>query len=62
MSSAVRAVMELNYFGTLYSTMVFAEPMCEQGKGSIITSLPASAERPLTRGQVMDPAKAAVKN
>lgn len=60
--SAVRAVIELNYFGTLYSTMVFAEPMCEQGKGSIINISSASAERPLTVVMGYGSAKAAVKN
>lgn len=60
--AAVRAVMELNYFGTLYSTMVFAEPMCEQRKGSIINISSASAERPLTVVMGYGSAKAAVKN
>jgi NAD(P)-dependent dehydrogenase (short-subunit alcohol dehydrogenase family) len=60
--NAVRAVIDLNYFGTLYSTMVFAEPMCEQGKGSIINISSASAERPLTVVMGYGSAKAAVKN
>lgn len=59
---AVRAVMELNYFGTLNTTMVFGEPMCERRKGSIINISSASAERPLTVVMGYGSAKAAVKN
>jgi len=59
---AVRAVIELNYFGTLYTTRIFAEPMCKQGKGSIINISSASAERPLTVVMGYGSAKAAVKN
>jgi len=59
---AIRAVIELNYFGTLYSTRIFAEPMCKRGKGSIINISSASAERPLTVVMGYGSAKAAVKN
>jgi NAD(P)-dependent dehydrogenase (short-subunit alcohol dehydrogenase family) len=59
---SIRAVFELNYFGTLYSTRIFAEPMCKRGKGSIINITSASAERPLTVVMGYGNAKAAVKN
>lgn len=59
---AVRTVMELNYFGTLYSTMVFAEPICEQGKGSIINISSEAAERPMTVVMGYGSAKAAIRN
>lgn len=60
--SAIRSVMELNYFGTLIPIMVFAEVMVKQGKGSIINIASASAERPLTVVMGYSSAKAAVKN
>jgi len=59
---AVRTVMELNYFGTLYSTMVFAEPICKQGKGSIINISSEAAERPMTVVMGYGSAKAAIRN
>lgn len=59
---AVHTVINLNYFGTLYSTMVFAEPMCERGKGSIINITSASAERPMSVVMGYSSAKAAVRN
>jgi NAD(P)-dependent dehydrogenase (short-subunit alcohol dehydrogenase family) len=59
---SIRMVIELNYFGTLNATRVFAEPMCKQGKGSIINISSASAERPLTVVMGYSSAKAAVKN
>lgn len=59
---SIRAVIELNYFGTLYATRILAEPICKQGKGSIINISSASAERPLTVVMGYGSAKAAVKN
>jgi len=59
---AMRTVMELNYFGTLYPIRVFAEDMVKQGHGSIINITSAAAERPLTRVLGYSSAKAAVKN
>lgn len=59
---AVRTVMELNYFGTLYSTMAFAEPICKQGKGSIINISSEAAERPMTVVMGYGSAKAAIRN
>ena len=46
---AVKKVSELNLFGTILPTMVFAKAMVEQKKGSIINFSSMSALRPLTR-------------
>lgn len=59
---AMRTVIELNYFGTLYPIRVFAEDMVKQGYGTIINITSAAAERPLTRVLGYSSAKAAVKN
>jgi len=59
---AMRTVIELNYFGTLYPIRVFAEEMAKQGSGTIINITSAAAERPLTRVLGYSSAKAAVKN
>lgn len=60
--AAMRAVFELNYFGTLYPTRVFAEEMVKQGHGSIINITSASADKPMTRVLGYSSAKAAVRN
>ena len=49
---AVKKVTELNLFGTIIPTMVFAKSMVETGKGSIINFASESALRPLTRGRL----------
>jgi NAD(P)-dependent dehydrogenase (short-subunit alcohol dehydrogenase family) len=59
---AMRSVIDLNYFGTLYPIRVFAEEMVKQAQGSIINITSAAAERPLTRILGYSSAKAAVKN
>jgi len=59
---AVHKVMEVNYFGTLYSIKIFGEVIVKQGKGSIINISSASAEHPLTRVMGYSSAKAAIKN
>lgn len=59
---AMRSVIELNYFGTLYPIRVFAEDMVKQGHGNIINITSATVERPLTRVLGYSSAKAAVKN
>lgn len=59
---AMRKVLDLNYFGTLYPIRVFAEEMVKQGSGSIINITSATSERPLTRVLGYSSAKAAVKN
>jgi NAD(P)-dependent dehydrogenase (short-subunit alcohol dehydrogenase family) len=60
--NAVRTVIELNYFGTLYPIRVFAEEMIKQGYGNIINITSATVERPMTRVLGYSSAKAAVKN
>ncbi len=46
---AFKKVVDLNLFGTVLPTMVFAEIMVEQKKGSIVNFCSESALRPLTR-------------
>ena len=60
--SAFRGVVDLNLFGTVIPTMVFAEVMVRQGKGSIINISSESALRPLTRVVGYGCAKAAINN
>ena len=59
---AVKKVTELNLFGTIIPTMVFARAMKAQGTGSIINFASESALRPLTRVAGYGVAKAAVAN
>jgi NAD(P)-dependent dehydrogenase (short-subunit alcohol dehydrogenase family) len=59
---AMRAVVDLNLFGTIIPTMVYARAMVEQGRGSIINVASESALRPLTRVAGYGVAKAAVVN
>ncbi len=46
---ATRRVVDLNLFGAIIPTKVFAKPMAEAGKGSIINFCSMSSFRPLTR-------------
>jgi NAD(P)-dependent dehydrogenase (short-subunit alcohol dehydrogenase family) len=59
---AFRRVVDLNLFGTVLPTMVFAEVMVKQQKGSIINISSESALRPLTRVIGYGCAKAAISN
>ncbi len=59
---AVKLCTELNLFGTILPTMVFAKAMVEQKCGSIINFASESALRPLTRVAGYGVAKAAVVN
>ena len=59
---AFRKVVDLNLFGTVIPTMVFAKVMVEQKKGSIINISSESALRPLTRVVGYGTAKAAINN
>lgn len=59
---AVKKVTELNLFGTVIPTMVFAKAMVERKQGSIINFASESALRPLTRVAGYGVAKAAVAN
>lgn len=60
--NAFRGVVDLNLFGTVLPTMVFADIMVKQKKGSIINISSESALRPLTRVVGYGCAKAAVSN
>ena len=59
---AFKKVVDLNLFGTVLPTMVFAEPMVNSKKGCIINISSESALRPLTRVAGYGAAKAAVSN
>ena len=57
-----RKVVDLNLFGTVLPTMVFAKVMADQKEGSIINISSESAIRPLTRVVGYGSSKAAVTN
>ncbi len=57
-----RRVVDLNLFGTVIPTMVFAKVMVEKKQGSIINISSESSIRPLTRVVGYSAAKAAVSN
>jgi NAD(P)-dependent dehydrogenase (short-subunit alcohol dehydrogenase family) len=59
---AFKKVVDLNLFGTVLPTMVFAKAMVENGAGNIINIASESALRPLTRVAGYGAAKAAVAN
>jgi len=59
---AFKKVVDLNLFGTVMPTMVFAKVMVEQKTGSIINISSESALRPLTRVAGYGSSKAAVTN
>ncbi len=59
---AMKQVVDLNLFGTVIPTLVFAKAMAKQGSGSIINVASESALRPLTRVMGYGVAKAAVVN
>ncbi len=55
-------IFDLNYFGTILPTMVFAADMIEAGKGAILNISSLSAFHPLTKIPVYSSAKAAINN
>jgi NAD(P)-dependent dehydrogenase (short-subunit alcohol dehydrogenase family) len=59
---AFRKVVDVNLFGTVLPTMIFAKEMVKQKKGSIINISSEAAIRPLTRVVGYAAAKAAVTN
>ncbi len=59
---AFRKVVDLNLFGTVLPTMVFAEVMARQKTGAIVNFSSESALRPLTRVVGYGAAKAAITN
>ncbi len=61
-TDAFRKVVDLNLFGTIIPTNVFAKSMVEAGKGNIVNFCSMSALRPLTRVVGYGAAKAAIGN
>lgn len=59
---AFKKVVDLNLFGSVLPTMVFARAMVDAGMGNIINIASESALRPLTRVAGYGAAKAAVAN
>ena len=59
---AVRKVVDLNLFGTIIPTLVFARVMADNKKGSIINFCSESSFRPLSRVAGYGAAKSAVAN
>lgn len=59
---AFKQVVDLNLFGTVLPTLVFAKAMVDNGKGNIINIASESSFRPLTRVMGYGVAKAAVAN
>ncbi|RHJ95409.1 SDR family oxidoreductase [Parabacteroides bouchesdurhonensis] len=59
---AFRKVVDLNLFGTVLPTVVFAETMASQKEGTIVNFSSESALRPLTRVVGYGAAKAAISN
>ena len=59
---AFKKVVDLNLFGTVIPTMVFAKSMVDNGAGNIINIASESALRPLSRVAGYGAAKAAVAN
>ena len=59
---AFRKVVDLNLFGTVLPTMVFADVMAKQKEGAIVNFSSESALRPLTRVVGYGAAKAAISN
>ncbi len=59
---AFKKVVDLNLFGTVLPTMVFAKAMVDKGAGNIINIASESALRPLSRVAGYGAAKAAVAN
>lgn len=59
---ALRAVFELNLYGTILPCQVFAAHMAERGQGAILNVSSMNAFRPLTRIPAYSAAKAAISN
>jgi NAD(P)-dependent dehydrogenase (short-subunit alcohol dehydrogenase family) len=59
---AMREVMDLNFFGTVLPSQVFAEPMAAQGRGAIVNVSSMAATQAITRVAGYSAAKAAIDN
>ena len=60
--SAVRAVLDVNFMGTLLACQIFGKPMANQGSGIILNISSLAGSNPLTRVVSYSAAKAAVEN
>lgn len=60
--NALKSVTDLNFIGTVLPTMIFAEDMAKNGKGTIVNFSSMAAMRPLTRVVGYAASKAAVTN
>jgi NAD(P)-dependent dehydrogenase (short-subunit alcohol dehydrogenase family) len=58
----LKKVVDLNFFGTVLPSMIFAKPMVDSGQGNIINIASVSSLRPLTRVGGYGAAKASVAN
>jgi len=58
----LKKVIDLNLFGTILPTLVFAKSMVDNGQGNIINMASMSSYRPLTRVMGYGIAKAAIVN
>ena len=61
-AEAVKAVLDLNFLGTLLPAQVFGRYMAERGEGVILNISSMNAFRPLTKIPAYSAAKAAVSN
>lgn len=61
-NEAVEKVVNVNFLGSFYTIQIFAKPMVEQKKGSIINISSMAAERPMTRVMGYAASKAAIDN
>lgn len=59
---AIEKVVGVNFLGTFYTTQVFAQPMIEQNKGTIVNISSMAASRPMTRVMGYAASKAAIDN
>ncbi|MEM6427982.1 MAG: SDR family oxidoreductase [Deinococcota bacterium] len=60
--SAVKAVTDLNFLGTLQACQVFCQDMVTRGEGAVVNISSMASELPLTRVLAYSAAKAAVNN
>ncbi len=61
-TEGMERIFDLNYFGTILPTMIFALDMVEAGKGAVLNISSLSAFHPLTKVAAYSSAKAAINN
>lgn len=59
---AVEKVVDINFLGSFYTTQIFAKPIIEQQKGSIVNISSMASTRPMTRVMGYAASKAAIDN